>query len=94
MLDMELHVVARSTDHEAVAGALAAFDSDEGRGRSLLPPFRLVLHDWKDNPTAVLEDLAGRVDIAIAPNLFGLHCKPLPETRRRESGVGGSFDHG
>ena len=92
MLDMELHVVARSTDHEAVAGALAAFDSDEGRGRSLLPPFRLVLHDWKDNPTAVLEDLAGRVDIAIAPNLFGLHCKPLPETRRRESGVGGSFD--
>ena len=82
----------RSADHDAVATALSAFDDEEGRGRSLLPPFRLVLHDWRGEPTTILDELAGRVDIAVAPNLFGLHSKPLPETRRRESGVGGSFD--
>ncbi len=41
---------------------------------------------------ADLDDLLERIDVAIAPNLFGLHSTPLPETRRRESGVGGSYD--
>ena len=34
-LELELHVVTRSADHDAVAGAMASLDSDEGRGRSL-----------------------------------------------------------
>jgi S-DNA-T family DNA segregation ATPase FtsK/SpoIIIE len=91
-LDLELHVLTRFEHHEEVAEALSGFDSDDQRGQALLPSFRLVLHDWGSDVGKVLSDLSGRIDIAIAPNLFGLHTVPLAETRRRESGLGGSFD--
>jgi hypothetical protein len=91
-MDLELHVLTPARDHSAVALAMEPFDSDEGRGRRLLPSFRLVLHDWIGDPTAVLDELVGRIDVALAPNLFGLHTTPIPETRRREAGLGGFFN--
>jgi hypothetical protein len=91
-VDLELHVVTAASEHDAVAVALSDLDSDDGRGRSLLPRFRLVLHDWDGPIPNAFGDLEGRIDVALAPNLFGLHCTALEETRRSEAGVGGHFD--
>jgi S-DNA-T family DNA segregation ATPase FtsK/SpoIIIE len=91
-IDLELHVLTPLADHAAVGRALSHLDSDEGRGRALMPPFRLVLHDWDGESLSTLDDLAGRIDLALAPNLFGLHTATLEETRRNEESVGGHFD--
>ena len=91
-IELELHVLTPLADHAAVGRALNHLDSDEGRGRTLMPPFRLVLHDWDGESLSALDDLAGRIDVALAPNLFGLHTATLEETRRNEESVGGHFD--
>jgi S-DNA-T family DNA segregation ATPase FtsK/SpoIIIE len=90
-LDLELHVVTSSAEHDEIAAALSELDTDDDRGRSLLPRFRLLLHDWEDEIPRALEDLKGRIDLALAPNLFGLHSNAFDETRK-DSHTGGRFD--
>ena len=91
-IDLELHVMTQLDDHSSVGRELSHLDSDEGRGRTLMPPFRLVLHDWDQGSLTSLDSLKGSIDIAFAPNLFGLNTTPLVETRRNEDSIGGHFD--
>lgn len=91
-LDLELHVATTLADHDSVANALSILDTDEGRGRVLFPQFRLVLHQWEGGDVGDLGRLDGRIDVALAPNLFGLHSTVLEETRHGSGSVGGRFD--
>ncbi len=91
-LDLELHVVTRIEEHDQITAALAGLESDIGRGRVLMPRFRLVLHHWDGPVPTALKGLRGRVDIVLAPNLFGRHSIALEETRRNDAGIGGQFD--
>lgn len=91
-VQVELHVVTQAEEHADVAEFMSEFDSELGRDRLLMPPFRLVLHAWRDDPCSVVDQLAGRVDIAIAPNLFGLNTEPIEEFQDRETGIGGAYD--
>jgi hypothetical protein len=61
-LDLELHVVTPSVDHDEVAAALSRLDSDEGRGQRLLPTFRLLLHNWESGIPECFEELQRNLD--------------------------------
>ena len=78
-------------DHDSVASALSELDQDDDRGRTLLPRFRLLLHDWDGAIPSAFDDIQGRIDIALAPNLFGLHSNAFEGTRK-DSHAGGHFD--
>ena len=91
-IDIELHVATRATDHDEVALALTDLDSAADRGKRLLPGFKLVLHPWDGGVPDSFAELEGQVDIALAPNLFGLHSTALEETKRNEPGLAGRFD--
>ena len=45
-LVLDFHLATPRAMHAEIAGALAIFDDEEGRGQGLLPRFRLVLHPW------------------------------------------------
>ena len=91
-LDLELHIATTALEHDEVAAAFASLDSDDGRDRRLLPSFRLQLHDWIGYIPEAFAELEGRIDLALAPNLFGLHSRALEETRRSDAGISGRFD--
>jgi hypothetical protein len=91
-LDLELHVATTLLEHDQVTSALSILDSGDGRGRSLFPSFKLVLHQWEGADHTPLLHLDGRIDIALAPNLFGLHSAVLEETRQGSDRIGGRFD--
>jgi DNA segregation ATPase FtsK/SpoIIIE, S-DNA-T family len=87
-----LHVLAPRSNHEQVARSLRDFDSGHARATSMFPPVQLMLHSWDGDLPSALDELEGRVDLALAPNLFGVDIDALTETRARSEGVSGHFD--
>lgn len=92
--NLVLHVCAARRDHDAIERDLAEFDTADQRGQSNFPSFQLILHAWEDNERvpAALDDLVDRVDVALAPSLFGADTDVQEQTKPRADGVGGRFD--
>jgi DNA segregation ATPase FtsK/SpoIIIE, S-DNA-T family len=91
-LALTMHVVAPRQDHETIARSAREFDDADGRGQAMFPKVQLALHAWDRDVPGALDELEGRVDVALAPNLFGVETEALEDTRARSEGVAGHFD--
>jgi S-DNA-T family DNA segregation ATPase FtsK/SpoIIIE len=90
----ELHIVAPRDNHQAIALSLGEAGSDGSRDSQLLPRLRLTMHDWPADQlfAPLIDQLAGRIDLALVPNLFGAQTQLQPKTRQRVTAAGGRFD--
>ena len=88
----ELYVVAPRAQHQAIALALSDPAVDGDRDAHLLPRLRLTLHDWPESFVPLLDQLEGKIDLALVPNLFGAQTQLQPKTRPRTSSTGGHFN--
>lgn len=88
----ELHVVAPRAQHQAIALALSDPASDGDRDANLLPRLRLTVHDWPESFVPLLDQFAGKIDLALVPNLFGAQTQLQPKTRPRTTSTGGHFN--
>ena len=88
----DLHVVAPRAQHQAIALALSDPASDGDRDAHLLPRLRLTVHDWPESFVPLLDQLAGQIDLALVPNLFGAQTQLQPKTRPRTTATGGHFN--
>lgn len=91
-LVLELHVVAPRASHAAISLRFPDVGDERDRERLLLPPTRLVTHDWPEDFGPLLRSLEGRIDVALVPNLFGANTQLQAKTRPRKIGAPGSFD--
>ena len=89
---VELHVVAPRSHHQAIALSLSDPASDGDRDTQLLPRVRLTMHDWRAEFSPLLEQLTGRIDLALVPNLFGAQTQLQAKTRPATTSTGGRFD--
>lgn len=88
----ELHVVAPRAQHQATALALSDPAIDGDRDAHLLPRLRLTLHEWPESFVPLLDQLRGRIDLALVPNLFGAQTQLQPKTRPRTTATSGHFN--
>jgi S-DNA-T family DNA segregation ATPase FtsK/SpoIIIE len=89
---VELHVVAPRAQHQAIALALSEPAIDGDRDAHVLPRLRLTLHDWPESFVPLLDRLAGKIDLALVPNLFGAQTQLQPKTRPRTTSTAGHFN--
>ena len=89
-----LHVLTGRRHHDAISGQIEELlATGNAVPETFFPDVELVLHHWADgDDDPDLTHLHEQVDVAIAPNLFGTKTSAQPSTRRRDRGLGGSFD--
>jgi hypothetical protein len=90
---IDLHVLApRSTHHDIVRAFEDALGDEETSEDRLLPDVQLVLRHWDPGTEPNLADLNDRVDVALAPALFGTRTTLNRQTRDPSAGLAGSYD--
>lgn len=89
----ELLVLAdRAAHHEIVRAFDSEFADDEIRDGRLLPDVQLVLREWLPESELDLTEYEDRVDLALAPALFGTRTTLNQKTRDASAGLSGSYD--
>jgi S-DNA-T family DNA segregation ATPase FtsK/SpoIIIE len=92
-LQIELHVLApRPSHHEIVRAFEDAFTDDDARQDRLFPEVQLVLRHWDPDLEPDLDELIDRVDVALAPALFGTRTTLNRQTRDPSAGLSGAYD--
>lgn len=90
---LELVVMSdRSVHHEIIQAFDHEFADDEVPEDRLLPDVQLLLRDWDTEGEPDLAPLRDRVDIALAPALFGTRTKLNEKTREASAGISGLYD--
>ncbi len=89
----ELLVLTNPAGHHDIIRAFdAEFADDEVGDERLLPDVQLVLRDWVPETEPNLEAFRDRVDLALAPALFGTRTTLNQKTRDASAGISGSYD--
>ncbi|KQY22811.1 hypothetical protein ASD16_09335 [Cellulomonas sp. Root485] len=89
----ELLVLTHPAGHHDIIRAFdAEFVDDEVGEERLLPDVQLVLQDWVPDTDPNLESYRDRVDLALAPALFGTRTTLNQKTRDASAGISGSYD--
>jgi hypothetical protein len=89
----ELLVLTDPAGHHDIIRAFdAEFVDDEVGEERLLPDVQLVLQDWVADTEPDLESFRDRVDLALAPALFGTRTTLNQKTRDASAGISGSYD--
>jgi DNA segregation ATPase FtsK/SpoIIIE, S-DNA-T family len=89
----ELLVFADPLAHHDIVRAFdAEFADDEVRDERLLPGVQLVLREWMPDTEPDLAAFTDRVDLALAPALFGTRTTLNQKTRDASAGLSGSYD--
>jgi len=89
---IQFHVCCPEDKINEVAAELEQFDVADG-GPALLPRLQILLHRWNpDGTLRQLDHLLGRIDVALAPDVFGRSYKVNTQTRAAESHGAGVFD--
>ncbi len=89
----ELLVLTDPAGHHDIIRAFdAEFADDEVGDERLLPDVQLVLRDWVPDTEPNLEPFKDRVDLALAPALFGTRTTLNQKTRDAAAGISGSYD--
>ena len=84
---VELHVLTPSSEHHEIVRAFeAAFADGEMGEEELFPDVQLMLRHWDPDSEPEIEDLLDRVDVALAPALFGTRTTLNRLTRDRHAG--------
>jgi hypothetical protein len=81
-----------SAHHDIVSAFDAEFADDEVRDERLLPDVQLVLREWMPDAEPDLDAFGDRVDLALAPALFGTRTTLNQKTRDASAGLSGSYD--
>lgn len=90
---VDLHVLApRSTHHDIVRAFEDAIGDEETSEDRLLPDIQLVVRHWDPDTEPDLVELRDRVDVALAPALFGTRTTLNRQTRDPSAGLAGSYD--
>ncbi len=89
-----LHVLTGRRHHDSIGSQIEELlATGNAVPEGFFPDVELVLHHWADgDDDPDLAHLHEQIDVAIAPNLFGTKTSAQPSTRRRDRGLGGSFD--
>lgn len=89
----QLHVFADATSHH---GIVEAFDREfadvELTEEQLLPNVQLVLTHWAPETLPDLEGLFDKIDVALAPAVFGTVSSLNSRTRDSAAGISGAYD--
>lgn len=90
---LQLHVLAEASRHHDIVRAFdtefADLDLTEER---LLPDVQLVLRAWEPDTDPELDSLRDRIDVALAPAVFGTTSTLSSQTRTASAGVSGAYD--
>ena len=90
---IELNVLApRPTHHDIVRVFEDAGFEDEAPADRLFPDVQLVVRHWDPETDPDLSGLIDRVDVALAPALFGTCTSLNRQTRDRSAGLSGGYD--
>ena len=90
---IEVHVLApQSTHHDIVRAFEDAFVDDELTAERLFPDVQLVVRHWDGESEPLLDSLKDRVDIALAPALFGTRTNLNRHSRDPGAGLSGAYD--
>ncbi|WP_433274651.1 FtsK/SpoIIIE domain-containing protein [Pseudonocardia xinjiangensis] len=91
---VELHVVTPRRYHDRITREIEGISDSNGIGSAIfMPNVQLILHEWLEGASYPdLAHLVDKIDIAIAPNLFGTKTSAQANTRRSEMGISGRFD--
>mgnify|MGYP000084671909 FL=1 len=89
----QLHVFADASSHH---GIVEAFDNEfadvELAEEQLLPNVQLVLTHWAPETPPDLESLSDKIDLALAPAVFGTVSSLNSRTRNSAAGISGAYD--
>jgi hypothetical protein len=90
---VQLHVLAEASKHHDI---VRAFDSEfadlDLTDERLLPDVQLVLRPWEPDTEPDLAALKDRIDVALAPAVFGTTSTLSSQTRTATAGVSGAYD--
>lgn len=90
---IELHVLApRGTHHDIVRAFEESIVDDDNAHDRLFPDVQLVVRHWDPETDPDLSGLVDRVDVALAPALFGTRTTLNRQTRDRSAGLAGGYD--
>jgi S-DNA-T family DNA segregation ATPase FtsK/SpoIIIE len=80
--EMTLHVFAPRSEFADIEKAVSIADDPDVQDRRGLPPLSVILHEWEDTRTQMpnLRKFDEPVDLAVVPNLFGIHTQALENT--------------
>ena len=90
---LELVVLTdRSHHHDVVQAFDREFGDDEMPSSRLFPDVQLVLHHWSADADVDLSRYVDRIDLALAPALFGTRTTLNAKTRDANAGLAGAFN--
>ncbi|TWF75624.1 FtsK/SpoIIIE family protein [Pseudonocardia hierapolitana] len=90
---VELNLCApRATHHDIVQAFEDTFGDEETAPDRLFPDVQLVLKGWAPDEDPPLAELRDRVDIALAPAVFGTRTSLKNLTRSPNASLSGGFD--
>lgn len=90
---VEINVCApRATHHDIVQAFEDTFGDEETAPDRLFPDVQLVLKEWVPDEDPPLADLRDRVDVALAPAVFGTRTSLKNLTRSPNAALSGGFD--
>lgn len=78
-----LHVFAPRSEFAEIERAVALVDDAEERSERAFPRMNVVLHEWADTRHRLpsLASFGEKIDLAVVPNLFGIHTRVLENSR-------------
>ena len=81
-LTLQVHVMAPTASLQTIGDELARFDRARDSTSGLMPAYQVVLHPWDDpSDLGAFDELDGRIDLVLAPDLFGSDVKVDANTR-------------
>jgi hypothetical protein len=90
---LELVVLTDRSNHHGIVQAFdREFGDEELAEERLFPDVQLVLHHWTPDSDADLTDFKDRIDLALAPALFGTRTTLNVKTRDANAGLAGAYD--
>lgn len=91
-LHVELHVLAPRAHHHDMVRAFEEAFTEQIADEQLFPAVQLVVRDWDPNKEPDLSGLQDRIDIALAPALFGARTTLNRQTRDQSAALSGGYD--
>ncbi len=90
---IELRLFAPQASHDDIVRSFEeAFGDEETAEEQLFPSIQLVLKSWNLEVAPHLGDLIDKVDVALAPALFGTRTSLKNLTRSKGAALSGAFD--
>ena len=92
-LTLQVHVMAPTASLQTIGDELARFDRARDSTSGLMPAYQVVLHPWDDpSDLGAFDELDGRIDLVLAPDLFGSDVKVDANTREQREHAAGASD--